>query len=54
VGAEDVFQPIHYGAQLAAAMPRARFEKIEHAGHFLPEDKPLIFAQLISDFIKSN
>jgi 2-hydroxymuconate-semialdehyde hydrolase len=53
-GAEDVFQPIRCGAQLAAAMPRARFEKVEHAGHFLPEDEPLIVARLIADFVKSN
>jgi 2-hydroxymuconate-semialdehyde hydrolase len=25
-GAEDVFQPVRYGARLAAAMPQARFE----------------------------
>jgi pimeloyl-ACP methyl ester carboxylesterase len=53
-GAEDVFQPIRYGAQLAAAMPRARFEKVDHAGHFLPEDEPRIVARLIADFVKSN
>jgi pimeloyl-ACP methyl ester carboxylesterase len=53
-GAEDVFQPIRYGVRLAAAMPRARFEKIEHAGHFLPEDEPAIVARLISDFVKSS
>jgi pimeloyl-ACP methyl ester carboxylesterase len=50
-GAEDVFQPIRYGARLAAAMPRARFEKVEHAGHFLPEDEPGILARLIADFV---
>ena len=53
-GAEDVFQPIHHGARLAAAMPRARFEKIERAGHFLPEDEPAIVVRLIADFVKSN
>jgi 2-hydroxymuconate-semialdehyde hydrolase len=51
-GAEDVFQPIRYGAQLAATMPRARFEKVEHAGHFLPEDEPRIVARLIADFVR--
>ena len=53
-GAEDVFQPIRYGARLAAAMPRARLEKVENAGHFLPEDEPLIVARLIADFVKSS
>jgi pimeloyl-ACP methyl ester carboxylesterase len=53
-GAEDVFQPIRYGAQVAAAMLRARFEKVDQAGHFLPEDEPGIVARLIGDFVKSN
>ena len=53
-GAEDVFQPIHYGTRLAAAMPRARFEKIERTGHFLPEDEPIVVARLIADFVRSN
>jgi len=53
-GAEDVFQPVRYGAQLAAAMPLARFEKVERAGHFLPEDEPLVVARLIADFVKPN
>jgi 2-hydroxymuconate-semialdehyde hydrolase len=53
-GAEDLFQPIRYGARLVAAMRRARFEKVEHAGHFLPEDEPLNVARLIADFANSN
>jgi pimeloyl-ACP methyl ester carboxylesterase len=53
-GAGDVFQPIRYGERLAAAMPLARFEKIEQAGHFLPEDEPAIIARLIGDFVKSS
>ena len=53
-GAEDVFQPVRHGARLAAAMPRARFEQVEHAGHFLPEDEPHIVARMIIDFVKSG
>lgn len=53
-GAEDAFQPIGYGARLAAAMPRARFEKVDGAGHFLPEDDPAIVARLINDFVRSH
>jgi pimeloyl-ACP methyl ester carboxylesterase len=52
-GSEDLFQPIHYGARLAAAMPRARFVKVERAGHFLPEDAPEALARLIAGFVKS-
>ena len=51
-GSEDVFQPIHYGARLAAAMPRAHFVKVERAGHFLPEDEPEALARLIAGFVK--
>jgi pimeloyl-ACP methyl ester carboxylesterase len=35
-------------------MPHARFEKVERAGHFLPEDEPAIVAGLINDFVRSN
>jgi 2-hydroxymuconate-semialdehyde hydrolase len=49
-GSDDVFQPLRYGLRLAQAMTRARFEKVDHAGHFLPEDEPVRVAQLIGDF----
>ena len=53
-GANDAFQPLRYGLQLANSMRRARFVKIEHAGHFLPEDEPTLVAGLIGDFVKST
>jgi len=53
-GARDAFQPLGHGARLAAAMPRARFEQVEHAGHFLPEDEPHIVARMIIDFVMSD
>jgi pimeloyl-ACP methyl ester carboxylesterase len=53
-GAEDAFQPLRYGLQLANSLPRAGFVKIDHAGHFLPEDEPTLVARLISDFVKST
>jgi 2-hydroxymuconate-semialdehyde hydrolase len=53
-GAEDVFQPLDYGARLANAMPRAHFEVIEQAGHFLPEDEPERLARTIGNFIRSD
>jgi pimeloyl-ACP methyl ester carboxylesterase len=45
-----VFQPIAYGERLAAAMPHARLEVIDGAGHFLPEDQPERLAELIAGF----
>ncbi len=53
-GAEDVFQAMQYGMRLANAMPRARFVKVDHAGHFLPEDEPDLVARSIGDFIRSD
>ncbi len=53
-GAEDAFQPIKFGVRLANAMPNARFVRIDHAGHFLPEDEPAVVARLISDFVTSS
>jgi pimeloyl-ACP methyl ester carboxylesterase len=53
-GADDAFQPLRYGLELANSMPRAHFVKIDHAGHFLPEDEPTLVAGLIGDFVKST
>lgn len=53
-GAEDAFQPIKYGIRLAGAMPNARLVKVDHAGHFLPEDDPALVADLIGNFIRSS
>jgi 2-hydroxymuconate-semialdehyde hydrolase len=50
-GAEDRFQPLASGARLGAAMPNARLEVVEHAGHFLPEDAPDTLARLIADLM---
>jgi pimeloyl-ACP methyl ester carboxylesterase len=49
-GAEDAFQPLAYGERLTAAMPHARLEVIDDAGHFLPEDQPQRLAELIAGF----
>lgn len=49
-GTHDHFQPISNGRRLASAMPNARFEQIEDAGHFSPEDSPDRLTQLILKF----
>lgn len=49
-GAEDPFQPLHYGERLAKAMPNARLDVITGASHFLPEDAPHVLAQRIVTF----
>jgi pimeloyl-ACP methyl ester carboxylesterase len=49
-GAEDVFQPIKAGERLAQTMENGRFEVLERAAHFLPEDDPDALARLIAAF----
>ncbi len=53
-GADDQFQPLRYGERLAKAMPNARFEVVERAGHFLPEDAPETLAYLIANFVRAE
>ncbi len=53
-GADDVFQPISLGKRLARAIPRGRFDVMEQAGHFLPEDAPGALARQIAAFSTSN
>ena len=52
-GAGDTFQPLKSGERLARTMLRGRFEVIEQAGHFLPEDSPEALARLIATFVTS-
>jgi pimeloyl-ACP methyl ester carboxylesterase len=49
-GAQDPFQPLHYGERLAKAMPNARLDVIMEASHFLPEDAPHLLSQRIVTF----
>ncbi len=51
---DDQFQPLRYGERLAKAMPNARFEVVERAGHFLPEDAPETLAYLIANFVRAE
>jgi pimeloyl-ACP methyl ester carboxylesterase len=52
-GAEDVFQPLRSGEHLSRTMTNSRFEVIEQAGHFSPEDAPEPLARLIAAFATS-
>jgi 2-hydroxymuconate-semialdehyde hydrolase len=49
-GAQDTFQPLRYGQQLAEALVYSQLHVVEHAGHFLPEDSPNILGNVISKF----
>ncbi len=48
--ADDRFFPPEHGRRLAQVIPGARFELIERARTFSPEDQPERLAELIADF----
>jgi pimeloyl-ACP methyl ester carboxylesterase len=50
-GAADRLVGVEYGRAYAAAIPGARFEVIEGAGHFPHLEKPAEFAGLVGSFI---
>jgi 2-hydroxymuconate-semialdehyde hydrolase len=50
-GASDNFQPLQYGQKLANALQNARLEVVETAGHFLPEDEPVLLGKMLADFV---
>jgi 2-hydroxymuconate-semialdehyde hydrolase len=50
-GAHDHFQPVEYGHRLANALQNAKIEIVETAGHFLPEDEPVLLGKQLADFV---
>jgi pimeloyl-ACP methyl ester carboxylesterase len=50
---EDRFFPIEHGQRLATIIPGARFEAIEGARTFSPEDRPEKLADLIRDLARA-
>ncbi|WP_052409686.1 alpha/beta fold hydrolase [Paraburkholderia oxyphila] len=52
-GSMDAFQPLRFAQRLATALPNARLEVIESAGHFLPEDVPDALGELIVNFLEA-
>jgi len=49
-GREDRIVPLECGERYAKALPRARLEVVEGAGHFVDLEKPDQLAKLVSDF----
>ncbi len=50
-GAEDKMTPVKYSQSLLAAIPNARLQIIENAGHLVMLEQPEIVAELLKDFI---
>ena len=49
---DDRFFPLEHAERLAAIIPNARLEWIEHARTFSPEDRPERLAELIAGFVR--
>lgn len=52
-GVADRVARVEYGRSYAAAIPGARFETIEGAGHFPHLEQPQAFARAVSAFVES-
>jgi pimeloyl-ACP methyl ester carboxylesterase len=50
-GTHDRMLSEAYGRAYCAAIPRARFEAIDRAGHFPHEEKPQVFAERVMNFV---
>lgn len=51
-GRDDRIVPLECGERYAKAMPRARLEVVEGAGHFVDMEKPVELAKLVTTFVK--
>jgi pimeloyl-ACP methyl ester carboxylesterase len=50
-GREDRIVPLECGERYAKAMPRARLEVVDGAGHFVDLEKPAELAKLVTEFV---
>jgi pimeloyl-ACP methyl ester carboxylesterase len=50
-GRDDRIVPLECGERYAKALPRARLEIVEGAGHFVEMEKPDVLAQLVTRFV---
>ena len=52
-GSADAWLPTETGERLAAAIPGARLELVEGAGHFAMEDEPSVVAEKLAAFLSA-
>jgi pimeloyl-ACP methyl ester carboxylesterase len=53
-GAQDKIIPVEHARAACAIMPGCRLEIFEQSGHFLTQEEPERFAQLLIDFIETT
>jgi pimeloyl-ACP methyl ester carboxylesterase len=53
-GRDDRIVPLECGERFAKALPRARLQIVEGAGHFVDMEKPHELARLLGDFLKGT
>lgn len=51
VGREDAISPVDEMQAIAAAIPNARFQIIERAGHMAPLERPVEFNRILREFL---
>ena len=50
-GRDDRIVPLECGERYAKALPRARLEIVDGAGHFVEMEKPNELARLVTNFV---
>ncbi len=50
-GADDEFQPIEYGEQLANDIENAELVGLDDANHWVPEDRPAAYSDQLREFL---
>ena len=53
-GRDDRIVPLECGERFAKALPRARLEIVEGAGHFVDLERPDALAKLVADFVSQG
>lgn len=53
-GTQDPWQKVKFGEKLQEDIPNSKLVKIDHSGHWLPQDAPAEFAAEIINFIREE
>lgn len=53
-GVQDPWQKLKFGEKLQEDIPNSKLIKIEHSGHWLPQDAPKEFAEEIKRFLQKK